>query len=240
MIINADGLHYKELNERVRSAAASGARRIVLENVLGQRYIGAGMTDRVRIEIHGTPGNDLASFMDGPTIVVRGNGQDGIGNTMSGGVVVVHGHAGDIVGHSMRGGQIYIKGDVGYRTGIHMKAYKGHQPLIVVGGRTGDFLGEYMAGGRLVVFGLAGRPPVGRFVGTGIHGGVILVRGRVDEALLAKEAAVVPLDEADLKALSRAKERFCHYFGVDPSELEGEFTKLVPKSSRPYEKLYAY
>ena len=242
MVIDASGVHYKELNERIRAAVAAGAKRIVVKNVLGQRYIGAGMTERVNIQLHGTPGNDLASFASGPTITVHGNGQDGVGNTMSGGLVVIHGHAGDIVGHSMRGGEIFVKSDVGYRSGIHMKAYKDKRPLVVVGGRTGDFLGEYMAGGTLVVLGLetGGRAPVGRFVGTGIHGGAIIIRGKIDPVLLAKEAAVTPLDDTDRRTLKRALDKFSRLFGVDRSELEGDFTKLAPRSSRPYGQLYAY
>ena len=53
--------------------------------------------------VNGTPGNDLASFMDGPHIVVHGNAQDGGGNTMNGGEVIVHGRAGDVTGHAMPG-----------------------------------------------------------------------------------------------------------------------------------------
>ncbi|HEM45657.1 MAG TPA: hypothetical protein ENO23_01295 [Alphaproteobacteria bacterium] len=242
MVIDATGVHYKELNEQIRAAVADGAKRIIVNNVLGQRYIGAGMMERVNIQLNGTPGNDLASFASGPTIVVHGNGQDGIGNTMSDGAVVIHGHAGDIVGHSMRGGEIFVREDVGYRSGIHMKAYKGKRPLVVVGGRAGDFLGEYMAGGTLIVLGLGAgdRSPVGRFVGTGIHGGAILIRGEVDEALLAKEAAVLPLDDGDERTLKHALDKFSRLFEIDRSEIDGEFIKLAPKSSRPYGQLYAY
>ena len=43
------------------------------------------------IEVHGTPGQDMAMFMDGPTVEVFGNAQDGVGNTMNAGKVIVHG-----------------------------------------------------------------------------------------------------------------------------------------------------
>ena len=94
---------------------------IELHNIYGQRYLGTDLHQMVEIHIYGTPGNDLASFMDGPRIVVNGNAQDGCANTMNGGVVIVHGRAGDATGHSMRGGQVFIRDDVGYRVAIHMK-----------------------------------------------------------------------------------------------------------------------
>ena len=78
----------------------------------------------------------------------------------------------------MRGGKILVRGNVGYRCGIHMKAYGENKPAIVIGGRAGSFLGEYQAGGTLVVLGLHtdGRPIVGNFCGTGMHGGEIYLR----------------------------------------------------------------
>ena len=55
-------------------------------NVNGQRYIGTGLRgEGLRIEVHGTPGQAVAMFMDGPTVEVFGNAQDGVGNTMNAG-----------------------------------------------------------------------------------------------------------------------------------------------------------
>jgi len=79
--IDATGLRYRRLNELLRQAVASGARRITLQNVYGQRYIGTDLDGEVEIEVYGTPGNDLGSFMNGPHITVYGNAQDGCGNT---------------------------------------------------------------------------------------------------------------------------------------------------------------
>ena len=132
--IDASGLHYRDLNKKIKSIIAEKTGQvnsIILKNVLGQRYIGDGVRGNTTIRIHGTPGNDLAAFMDGPTIEVFGNGQDGIGNTMNSGKIIVHGDCGDITGYSMRGGEIYIKGDVGWRSGIHMKSYLEKFPVIV-------------------------------------------------------------------------------------------------------------
>lgn len=243
--IDAEGVHYRLLNFEVRRLAREGARRIVIRNVRGQRYIGTGIKRKgLRIEVYGTPGNDLAAFMDGPEVEVFGDAQDGVGNTMNDGTVVVHGSAGDVLGYGMRGGRLYIYGDVGYRVGIHMKAYKEKVPRIVVGGTAGDFLGEYMAGGVLIVLGITGRPgrPItGDYVGTGMHGGLIFIRGEVDPFLFGKEVGVGEITDEDWAILREEVGNFARYFGLSADEiLSAPFVKLYPKSHRPYGRLYAY
>ena len=114
--IDCRSVHYKMVNEAVRAAAASGATTVRLVNVNGQRYIGTGLRGAgLRIEVHGTPGQAVAMFMDGPTVEIYGNAQDGVGNTMNSGEVIVHGSAGDVLGYGMRSGRIFVEGDVGYR-----------------------------------------------------------------------------------------------------------------------------
>jgi glutamate synthase domain-containing protein 3 len=242
--IDAMGLHYRALNTRLRDAVGQGVDHIELHNVYGQRYLGTDLHRAVEIHIHGTPGNDLASFMDGPRIVVHGNAQDGCGNTMNGGEVIIHGRAGDVTGHSMRGGKILIRDDVGYRVAIHMKEYEGKRPTIVIGGTAQHFLGEYMAGGVLVVLGLNLRPGerhIANFIGTGMHGGVMYIRGELDAYQLGQEVGQVPLEEADYALLRERVHDFVAHFGGDVEAiLERPFTKLLPLSSRPYGRLYAY
>jgi glutamate synthase domain-containing protein 3 len=242
--INANQLHYRELNPMVKAAAAEGSREIVLENIYGQRYIGSGIRRPVNIIIHGVPGNDLGAFMDGPNITVDRNAQDGVGNTMNNGTIVVHGRAGDIVAMGMRGGRIFIKESVGYRAAIHMKEYRKHVPVLVIGGDTQDFLGEYMAGGLVIVLGLGGKKRAkfkAHHIGTGMHGGAIFMRGEVEEYQLGKEARVEPADEEDFAAIRPYVEEFVGYFGGDVEEiLGGSFIKLTAKTHRPFGGLYAY
>lgn len=243
--IDAQGMHYRQLNQRIREAIRAGETDFRLENVNGQRYIGTGVeVPGVRIVINGVPGNDLAAFMNGPAITVKGNAQDGVGNTMNSGTVVVHGSAGDVLGYGMRGGGLFIRGNVGYRVGIHMKEYQNQVPVIVVGGTAGAFFGEYMAGGRLVLLGLdraEGEPLAGDYLGTGMHGGVIYLRGRPEEHALGKEVRLFPLDEADRRFLDPLLDEFCRHFGRDPAAVRGaEFHKLIPVSHRPYGRLYTH
>lgn len=242
--IDASGLYYRDLNKKIREALGKGEKEIRVKNVNGQYYIGDGLRANATITIEGVPGNDMAAFMDGPTLVVKANAQDNIGNTMNSGKVVIHGHAGDVLGYGMRGGKLFILGDVGYRVGIHMKGMKKQAPTIIVGGTAGDFFGEYMAGGVLILLGLNledGRPIVGDYLGTGMHGGVIYVRGEVDKKKCGAEVGVLDLDDEDKKVLKEALSEYCKDLGLDYDEIMKKgFKKLVPVSLRPYGNLYAY
>jgi len=240
--IDAEGLHYRHLNTLLRTANGNGVNKIEIHNVYGQRYIGTGLDGNIEVDIFGTPGNDLGAFMNGGSISVYGNAQDGSGNTMNTGLIVVHGHAGDITGYSMRGGKIFVRDDVGYRAGIHMKEYQNARPSMVIGGGARDFLGEYMAGGVVAVLGLNSQNDEclkAKFVGTGMHGGVIYVRGEM--ANLGKEVEAMNVDESDLDLIRSLVKEFCDYFRFDFHEvMRREFTKIVPVSHRPYGRVYAY
>lgn len=241
--IDAAGVYYRDLNARLRECLQDEVQHVELHNVCGQRYIGTDLHKVVQIDIYGVPGNDLGAFMDGPRIVVHGNAQDGLGNTMNNGEIVVHGHAGDILAMSARGGKIFIKDDVGYRAGIHMKEYKDKKPLVVIGGTAQDFLGEYMAGGILVVGLTLGDNEYHRanFIGTGMHGGVIYLRGKVHDYQLGKEVGVAEPEDKDYSVLQGLVAEFAQHFGLDAASIMGsKFIKLYPRHLRPYGRLYAY
>jgi glutamate synthase domain-containing protein 3 len=244
LLIDTAGMPYRELNARLREAVADGVKRIDLHNVCGQRYVGTDLHQPVEIHVHGTPGNDMAAFMDGPRIIVQGNAQDGCGNTMNAGELIIHGRAGDLTGYAMRGGRIFIRDDVGYRAAIHMKEYKEKRPIIVIGGTAQHFLGEYMAGGVLVVLGLTLQPGASHttnFIGTGMHGGVIYIRGEFDDHQLGAEVGRVPVTDVDQLLLRQLVEEFAAPFQYDVEAiLSQSFTKLIPTSLRPYGRLYAY
>jgi glutamate synthase domain-containing protein 3 len=243
--IDAKNLHYKALNQLIRRHARDGVKHISLENVNGQRYIGTGITTQIVIDINGVPGSDLGAFMDGPTINVFANAQDAVGNTMNNGRIVIHGNGGDVVGFAMRGGKLFVKGDVGYRVGIHMKQYEEKMPILVVGGIAKGFLGEYMAGGVLIVLGLSKKekePLPGSYIGTGMHGGAIYLRGSISKHQLGKEVVPLELDEQDMIILEKHLTDFANEFNFSVDELlhSQPFTKLLPLTHRPYGRLYAY
>jgi glutamate synthase domain-containing protein 3 len=241
--VDACDLYYKDLNCILRAVIQTpGIERLVVNNVCGQRYIGTDLYTTIPIDIYGTPGNDLGAFMDGPTVTVYGNAQDGCGNTMNEGEIVIHGHAGDVTGHSMRGGRIFVKDYVGYRVGIHMKQYEKKIPTIVIGETAGDFLAEYMAGGIICILGLNLKEDEkcnARFVGTGMHGGVIYERGEFLCPVAGTK--VEDVGKRDMAVITKLVEQYCKYFGGDPKEiLNHKFKKILPLSSRPYANLFSH
>ncbi|BDC35739.1 MAG: hypothetical protein EF806_04710 [Candidatus Methanoliparum thermophilum] len=246
MEIDASKLTQKELNDAIMDCMHSGVKKIILRNVYGQRYIGTRLyspNNKVEIEIFGTPGNNLGAFLDGHRIIVHGNAQDGVGNTMDDGVIIVDGRAGDVVAMSMRGGKIFIRDSVGYRAALHMKEYLSKRPVLVIGGTVQDFFGEYMAGGIVILLrlNLGNTLHEANFIGTGMHGGVIYIRGEVERHHLGKEVGVSKLDEKDEDILKRYVGEFAHYFGMDKKDIiKEDFTKLLPVLKRPYGRIYTY
>lgn len=236
MIIDAKNVSHKELNEALR-ADDTGFEII---SCLGQRFIGAGVSDK-KITVKGIPGNALGAYLNGAVIEVMGNAQDAVGDTMNDGEIIIHGNVGDAAGYAMRGGKIFVKGNAGYRAGIHMKAYKEKQPVLVIGGKAGSFLGEYQAGGIIIVLGLGGgeKPIVSNFPGTGMHGGKMFLRSDCKGIKFPGQVHARKATEEDLKEIKEYTEEFCSRFGYDKDEiLSSEFTLITPDSKNPYKQMY--
>ncbi len=241
MELHAGNTYYYDLNNKIKELAKKPG-EITVKEVFGQRYIGCGLKSHTKLNVYGTLGNDSACYMDGAVLELFGNAQEGIANTMNDGKLIIHGNCGDIMGYAMRGGEIFVKGYAGYRAGIHMKEYIDKIPKIVIGSKAGDFLGEYMAGGRIVVLGIGlGKEEfaAGKFFGTGMHGGKMFVRGKVNEALMGREISSQPLEEDDKEFLAQTLKDYSGYFGTDVSEISlKDFKKCMPKSKRPYGNMY--
>lgn len=240
-VIDAKDTYFKTLNAIVFDALETED-EIILANVSGQRYIGTGMDAGKSIIVQGTPGNDMACYMNGGKITVHGNGQDAVGNTMNGGEIVIYGHSGDTVGYGMRDGKIFIETNVGCRGGIHMKEFNEFKPQIVIGGRAGAYLGEYMAGGVILLLGLnlrEGREIVGHYCATGMHGGVIYIRGDFPEDRISGGIVATPVDENDMETISGLVKEYCQHFDVNyENVMKDKFTRLAPASARPYKNMY--
>lgn len=239
MIINAYGKNFRELNAEVASSAED---EITINNCLGQRYIGAGLSGK-KIIINGTPGNALGAYLDGAEINVSGNAQDATGDTMNDGAIYINGSTGDAAGYAMRGGRIYVKCDAGYRAGIHMKAYMEKHPALVIGGGAGSFLGEYQAGGVIIVLGLGreGKTIVGNFCGTGMHGGGIYLRTDVLPSDLSPKIIVRKADKEDMDKITGILSDFCRVFGIGESGItDASYYFLSPDTKNPYKQLYTF
>ena len=246
LTIDAKGIYYQQLNELIREHVNQGVRHILLKNVRGQRYIGAGLTETdLILEIEGVPGEDLAFCLGGPTIIVNGPSQNAIANTMDNGTVIIHGLAGDALAYGMRGGKLYVRDNVGYRVGIHMKEYKKQKPCVVVGTTSGDFLGEYMAGGTLILLNrnnekesVAGQAD--KTLATGIHGGeVFIFNYEIPAYLPGIGASLSTPDKGDLQRIRLIVEDFCRHFNLEAEPLlSRELVKILPAGNRPFRQFY--
>ena len=236
MIIEAKQLDYRTLNIRLRENTGD----ITVDGCCGQRFIAAGMSDR-HITINGIPGNALGAYLNGASVTVNGNAQDAVGDTMNAGKIIIRGNTGDAAGYAMRGGRIFVKENAGYRAGIHMKAYKDKIPVMVIGGCAGSFLGEYQAGGIIIELGLgaAGRPIVGNFPCTGMHGGKMFLRSNCSDIRFPGQVTAQPANQADTEELKKYVSEYCGLFGGSAEEvLASPFTVVTPDSRNPYKQMY--
>jgi glutamate synthase domain-containing protein 1/glutamate synthase domain-containing protein 3 len=193
--IDASGKSYKEINEEILEKIRDGKKKIIIKNVNGQRFIGLNLPrlgyKGIRIEIYGTPGNCLGNLNNGIEYVVYGNAEDDVGDTMHDGKIVIHGDARDVLAQTFQGGYIFVRGNAGNRVGIQMRQYKDRKPYLIIGGRVDDYLGEYMAGGMITVLGLntlkSGKTIelTGKFVGSGMVGGKIMIRGKISQSKIS-------------------------------------------------------
>ena len=236
VMLDAKALNHKSLNDAIRRSG----KEIRLVNILGQRFIAAGMSGKT-IEIHGTPGNALGAYLNGALINVRGNAQDAVGDTMNAGRIVIHGNVGDAAGYAMRGGEIYIRKNAGYRAGIHMKAYRDKVPVMIIGGVAGSFLGEYQAGGLILVLGLerGNRRIVHNFPCTGMHGGKMILRDECQDVIFPSQVDVRKANEQDRAEIRAVLTPYCACFGLDLDDvMDAPFTVVTPSGTNPYQQLY--
>ena len=235
MLLDAKNMDYTALNDALRQSADAQ-----IKNCLGQRFLGAGMSDK-QIIIDGVPGNALGAYLNGAEITVHGNAQDAVGDTMNDGRIVIHGNVGDAAGYAMRGGEIFVRGNAGYRAGIHMKEYHEKVPVIVIGGCAGSFLGEYQAGGIILVLGLHknGKRIVHNFPCTGMHGGKLILRGNCSDLTLPSQVSARAATHEDLELIHKYVRKFCELFGENcEAILNSPFTVVTPDSANPYKQMY--
>ncbi len=127
----------------------SGFRKIIVTHAKGHRFIGAGLgpeTKDMRIDVYGSPGDYLASGIDGLEIHVHNNGQDQLSQIMKSGKLVVHGDVGQTFMYGAKGGEAYILGNAAGRPLINAVG----KPRVVINGTCLDYLAEsFMAGDPL-------------------------------------------------------------------------------------------
>ncbi|MEM0169172.1 MAG: glutamate synthase [Metallosphaera sp.] len=197
--IDASNVGYKDLNREILKV---GKKEVKVINVMGHRFIGMTFPRAgLKVELYGVVGNAMANLNENNEFYVYGNVADDCCDTMHGGKVVISGDARDVLAQTLQGGKVFVSGNAGNRVGIQMREYANMRPYLIIGGRVDDYLGEYMAGGVIVVLGLNHKgEKVGNFVGTGMVGGRIFVRGRVDPGRIGVQPSKVEITRL-LKAL---------------------------------------
>jgi glutamate synthase domain-containing protein 1/glutamate synthase domain-containing protein 3 len=137
------------LSRAVVELCGHGARRLLVANVRGQRFIGCGLgptSHGVRIDVYGSSGDYLASGIDGAQIVVHGSAQDQVAQIMKDGSLVVHGDVGHTFMYAAKGGDVFVLGDAAGRPLVNAVG----RPRVVINGTCLDYLAEsFMAGDPL-------------------------------------------------------------------------------------------
>jgi glutamate synthase domain-containing protein 1/glutamate synthase domain-containing protein 3 len=139
----------RSLSRAIVEAAGKGHRRIVVWRTLGHRFIGSGLGregEGVRLDVFGSPGDYLASGIDGVELVVHSDGQDQMAQIMRKGKLVVHGDVGQTFMYGAKGGEAYVLGSAAGRPLINAVG----SPRVVINGTCLDYLAEsFMAGDPL-------------------------------------------------------------------------------------------
>ena len=84
-----------------------------------------------------------------------------------------------------------------------------------------------------------GRPAVGNFPCTGMHGGKLVLRGPADAAAFPRQVTLCPASAGDLAEIEPYVRQFCRFFGYEAQDLlRGPYTVVTPDSSNPYKQMY--
>ena len=134
------------LGAEIRRLYAEGWRRFLVTHTRGHRFIANGLgpaTEGVMMDVYGTPGDYLASGLDGAQVIVHGNAQDQLGQIMKSGSLVVYGDVGQTFMYGAKGGEVFVLGNAAGRPLINAVG----KPRVVINGTCLDYLAEsFMAG----------------------------------------------------------------------------------------------
>src|SRR5207247_2567909 len=106
----------------VVNAYFEGWRNILLYNLRGHRFIGAGLgprTNGLRIDCYGDVGDYVASGIDGCELTVHGAAQDQAAQILKYGKLAVHGDVGQAFMYAAKGGDVYVLGNAAGRPQIN-------------------------------------------------------------------------------------------------------------------------
>jgi glutamate synthase domain-containing protein 1/glutamate synthase domain-containing protein 3 len=164
LVVDADGFAPegdRSLARAIVHLYQQGHRRFTIIRTRGQRFIANGLgpdTLGVRIDVYGSPGDYLASGIDGAAVVVHGSAQDQVAQIMKGGKLCIYGDVGQTFLYAAKGGDVFVLGNAAGRPLINAVG----KPRVVINGTCLDYLAESCmagdpleGGGFVVVNGVA-------------------------------------------------------------------------------------
>lgn len=184
--INGKRVSSRELEERIQTAAKSGARRITVI-ADGQHGIGGRVwptNEKLELTIEGPSGQRVGSMgMAGTEIIVKGNASDDVGWINCGAKITVLGDVTNGAHNAGAQGILYVQGSGGARCDTMTKFNPRFEPLQSWYFRdVGDSFAEFKAGGIAVVCGVDPRNPdniLGYRPCVGMVGGTVYFRGPI-------------------------------------------------------------
>jgi glutamate synthase domain-containing protein 3 len=226
----------------------------------------AAFMDGPEIEVFGNGQDGIGNTMNSGTIIIHGDCGDIAGYSMRGGeiyikgdvgyrsginmksyiekipVIIIGGKAGNFLGEYMAGGIIIVLGleNINIRNNISNKNTKNREDVKEDINKKNNMNKQ-----EFISFPASlSKTIVGDYVGVGMHGGVMYIRGEIEDYKLGREVKKEKIDNKDKEILDKYINNFCSYFDVNTSEILNsdykDFIKLMPYSHRPYGKLYAY
>ena len=225
----------------------------------GQRFLGCNLskvTDALRFDVYGSPGDYFASGMDGDevTMMIHTNAQDQLAQIFNHGTLVIYGDVGQTFMYGAKGGKAFVRGNVAGRPLINAVG----APRVVINGTCLDYLAEsFMAGdplnggGFVILNGIEfddhghmvalDEPYRGNNLFSLASGGALYVRdpyAKLDENQL-NGGMFADLSEADWDLILPYLEENEAYFGIDVDALltvdgkvmapEKVYRKICPK-----------
>jgi glutamate synthase domain-containing protein 3 len=213
--LDAANMDMASINKELRHLTQG--EEISIRNASNINGLGAGLR-KGHIQIEGNVGDYCAMVNSGANFDIEGDCGRFLGDGMTSGSLIVNGNADEGAGEYCYGGSIRIMGNVGKFMGTMNKGAS-----ILVTGDVGDDAATYMLAGEIIILGDAGK-----HLGNFLIGGTIYILGKVES--FGNNTKLDKLRSDDVDRLGRVIKQ------VGIREAPRQFSKIIPKSSKPFYK----
>ena len=167
--IDCRGRTVGQINEAIRRLVDGGERDILVRHPGARHNLAVAVLSDVAITMDGPVGYYAGGMSDGVRLTVHGSAGWGVAEGLLSGEVVVDGNAGNGAAASIRGGTVVVRGDAAARAGVAMKG-----GLLVIGGGCGYMTAFMMQRGTIIVCADAGDA-----LADSMYEGVVFVGGEI-------------------------------------------------------------